>query len=795
MISRRIAVLVLLLAAVLLSLGVSIQQIFFEKPSFLGVSWTVEGMEVLEVLDLDQNGQPTPAARAGLRRGDRIVGIYDSAGRGGPIESYHDYGDRTRMMKAGEVYTLEVFRSNIDPNFLQSILSFEKTGIFEIPEGSYHKVNLKIVPGPPQGERSLNVTLTMVADWIWIPSLMIFAGTIVGFLRPRDEHAFLAGVMFLSYASLYHADLLAYPALGRDAMLMFLKTTPYLTPFLFLLFFLRFPKPSPLEKRAPWLKYLVLGFLGFLWFPYFLSEVSYFMSYEWHRAIQEVAMFRAWKEAESWMVIPGLSIVYLLGVFSVERNRQTAETPQEANRLHIILLGTMGLLGLYILIILGRLQIRIPVMPYSLITILAGTFPLLFVYAVIKHRTFGIRFIFRRGLQYALVSRGFLAVEALLIFIALFFLAGPFFTSLFPQARQSVTSVGTAVVTLALVAGLREVNRKVMPVIDRRFFRDVYDAQRILTDLSRTIRQTPSQPDLLLNNVAARILETLHPRQVTIFLHEDALPKMDPEEARLLSRLTIGHSGGEQTFIPYLSRQAGRNTVPDLDPLRSRLEETLSEQALLSRFLNRPALEETETLVIEPRFPRQQDLGDADPSSPPREQEPESILLARFQTRLVVPLVTGGKVLGFVALGEKRSEEPYSREDKELLAVVAEQVAIALDHDRLIRQLTQQEKLQRELEIAKEVQIRLFPQKWPELATLEYSGNCIQAREVGGDFYDFIDLGPGRVGLVLADIAGKGISSALMMASLEATLRRQNPSMLENIEQLLELVNRQFGQS
>ena len=253
MISRRITVLVLLLAAVLLSLGVSIQQIFFEKPSFLGVSWTVEGMEVLEVLDLDQNGQPTPAARAGLRRGDRIIGIYDSAGRGGPIESYHDYGDRTRMMKAGEAYTLEVFRSNIDPNFLQSILSFEMTGIFEIPEGSYHKVNLKIVPGPPQGERSLNVTLTMVADWIWIPSLMIFAGTIVGFLRPRDEHAFLAGVMFLSYASLYHADLLAYPALGRDAMLMFLKTTPYLTPFLFLLFFLRFPKPSPLEKRAPWL--------------------------------------------------------------------------------------------------------------------------------------------------------------------------------------------------------------------------------------------------------------------------------------------------------------------------------------------------------------------------------------------------------------------------------------------------------------------------------------------------------------------------------------------------------------
>ena len=76
-----------------------------------------------------------------------------------------------------------------------------------------------------------------------------------------------------------------------------------------------------------------------------------------------------------------------------------------------------------------------------------------------------------------------------------------------------------------------------------------------------------------------------------------------------------------------------------------------------------------------------------------------------------------------------------------------------------------------ELEIAKHVQARLFPQTQPPLGTLEYAGVCIQARHVGGDYYDFLDLGQNRVGFVVADISGKGIAAALLMANLQANLR------------------------
>jgi len=78
-----------------------------------------------------------------------------------------------------------------------------------------------------------------------------------------------------------------------------------------------------------------------------------------------------------------------------------------------------------------------------------------------------------------------------------------------------------------------------------------------------------------------------------------------------------------------------------------------------------------------------------------------------------------------------------------------------------------------ELEIAKRVQARLFPQTLPPLQTLDYAGSCIQARQVGGDYYDFLNLGSERLGLVVGDIAGKGIAGALMMANLQANLRSQ----------------------
>lgn len=97
-----------------------------------------------------------------------------------------------------------------------------------------------------------------------------------------------------------------------------------------------------------------------------------------------------------------------------------------------------------------------------------------------------------------------------------------------------------------------------------------------------------------------------------------------------------------------------------------------------------------------------------------------------------------------------------------------------------------------EMEIAKQVQARLFPQVKPELKTVEYAGVCLQARQVGGDYYDFLNLGPQRLGLIIGDVSGKGIAAALLMANLQASLRSQSALASDQPEALLRSVNRLF---
>jgi serine phosphatase RsbU (regulator of sigma subunit)/predicted enzyme related to lactoylglutathione lyase len=97
-----------------------------------------------------------------------------------------------------------------------------------------------------------------------------------------------------------------------------------------------------------------------------------------------------------------------------------------------------------------------------------------------------------------------------------------------------------------------------------------------------------------------------------------------------------------------------------------------------------------------------------------------------------------------------------------------------------------------ELEIARQVQARLFPQSKPRAGTLEYAGACIQARDVGGDYYDFLALGPDRLGLVIGDIAGKGIAGALLMANLQANLKSQCANATNEHFARLPLVNQLF---
>ncbi len=115
---------------------------------------------------------------------------------------------------------------------------------------------------------------------------------------------------------------------------------------------------------------------------------------------------------------------------------------------------------------------------------------------------------------------------------------------------------------------------------------------------------------------------------------------------------------------------------------------------------------------------------------------------------------------GLIVLGPRLSEEPYSAGDRRLLASVASQAGIAMRSismaEKMAERMEAERRSEQEMQIARQVQSRLLPQQAPSLPTLECAGKCIQTRAVGGDYYDFLDFGAGKLGLVLADISGKG---------------------------------------
>ncbi|QOY87451.1 SpoIIE family protein phosphatase [Paludibaculum fermentans] len=142
---------------------------------------------------------------------------------------------------------------------------------------------------------------------------------------------------------------------------------------------------------------------------------------------------------------------------------------------------------------------------------------------------------------------------------------------------------------------------------------------------------------------------------------------------------------------------------------------------------------------------------------------------------IAFPLTAGATQLGHLVLGPKLSEEPYSGSDRRLLQTVASQTALALENARLTSavasEAAQRERIHRELEIAREVQERLFPHHPPVVAGLDYAGRCRPAQSIGGDYYDFFLTSEGRLIVALGDICGKGVPAALLMASLQASLR------------------------
>ena len=160
--------------------------------------------------------------------------------------------------------------------------------------------------------------------------------------------------------------------------------------------------------------------------------------------------------------------------------------------------------------------------------------------------------------------------------------------------------------------------------------------------------------------------------------------------------------------------------------------------------------------------------------------------------KLLVPLVSQGELIGLLNLGPRLSQQEYSADDRKLLSDLATQTAPAVRVAQLVRQQQQEakerERIEQELKVARLIQQTLLPKTLPEIPGYEVAAYYQPAREVGGDFYDFLALDDGRLGLVVGDVTDKGVPAALVMATTRTMLRAAAQRLLSP-GQVLQRVN------
>ncbi|MDD5067432.1 MAG: SpoIIE family protein phosphatase, partial [bacterium] len=158
------------------------------------------------------------------------------------------------------------------------------------------------------------------------------------------------------------------------------------------------------------------------------------------------------------------------------------------------------------------------------------------------------------------------------------------------------------------------------------------------------------------------------------------------------------------------------------------------------------------------------------------EQEPDTLVSSELKSHkikeiIVVPLRTREKPLGIIYLDNRLASGTFGDEELELMKSFAVQASVSIENAYLIKNLVEQERLKQELELGKTIQMNLLPKKVPEMKNLELCGIMVPAKEIGGDYYDFISLPEkDKLGIVIGDVSGKGVGAGLLMAMVKTAI-------------------------
>ena len=586
---------------------------------------------------------------------------------------------------------------------------------------------------------------TVLLLWVSsIPIIFLLVAFGVLFQRLQDRNAWLMALMFCGFISLFNPEAAASGPLVRpDFVIGYRMTLLVMTPGLFGFFFLVFPARSPLDRRVPWLKWLFLG-LGVLlvltggpWRPLLGQPVS-------TNLVSETILAGWPAVARGYGVLGYLFLGFGVGIGALTGHAAWSESSEVRRKARVLAWGTVAGMAPVLLIALSEALGRgVPTWLAVCALLAFPLLPLSFAYAVVRHRVMAVPVLVQRGARYLLVQRG-LTVASVVLSVAVAVVLAMLAQRWLPAGSDVGLPVAVIAAGLLGVGVARtgaRVERRITNRIDRAFFPERYEARRALEELAARTR-TAEDRGALASMLRTMLRSAFRPVFLAVYLE-------DPEGRLVDANLTEGPG--------TLPRSAAG------------LAELASEA--------RPAI--------------------LPPPGVDRTADDLHGLLAPLRPECIAPLIDRNeRLVGLVVLGGRQSEEPYSGEDMRLLAVVSLQSALTVQticlSEEMAARIEAERRAEHEVEIAKEVQRQLLPARAPDLAGFACAGECVQAKSVGGDYYDFIELEADRVAFVLADVSGKGIAAALLMANLQATLRSQYAGAHDDPARLLERANRLF---
>ena len=665
------------------------------------------------------SGIEREALNAGLRWGDRVTEI-----GGRSFDSRGMFKDAVRTRKSGDSLEVRALHGS------QPVHAF-----------------IKLAPEARQSVPALNWAAAL-AIHVLLPLFCLALGFWTVFLRAHDLRAWLLLGMLIGFSQ-FASDLQwSWPL--RPAALVWHEITgeTYGVWLVWLvLFAIYFPERASFDRRRPWIKWILIAPLLFQ-----AGSVSIFhigAEYSWDSIawLRAVLDFEIATQAYTVSTMAAFSAFFFLLAYQ----RKTAQTADARRRIQTLHLGTGISLAPMAIAVAVSLALRsdplygIPEWAVLICLLALLLFPATLAYVIVIHRAMEVRMVLRTGAKYALARGGLRFARVVLGALAGTAIGMGFGVS---GAPLWIRVVGVAAGVLFFLVR-RTVMERVNQWIDRRFFREAYRAEQVLSELSEQARRCVETGPLL-ELVTQRISDTLHISRAAVFLK----------------------SGGEYSVAQAL----GNGAEPAALSARATTIELLSQG-------NRPALvyfDDPQSWVY-------------------RASEEERETLRHLDPQVLLPLAGREQLLGVMALGPKLSEEPYSRMDLQMLQSVAVQTGLALENSELVAtvktEAARRERVQRELEIAREVQERLFPGAYPAVPGVDYYGTCRPALAVGGDYYDFLPRTGRRLGIAIGDVSGKGIGAALMMASLQSLLRGQTAAGLDDLSRLITNINRLLYES